>query len=217
MAIERDELKKIVDILLDFKGKMVEEYCSNRLKDRMDPYSILEELSQGLDEIGRGYEDKEFKRYFTSDLMVSGRNMKRAIDLLRPHIEKGKVESRGRVVVGTVKGDVHDIGKMIFSITLESNGFEVLDLGVDVDKVVFVRKVEEVKPDILAMSSLLSSTVSYMREVVEELEKKGLRKMVKVIVGGRAVTEEYAKEIGVDAYGRDAIDGLRKCIHMVEG
>jgi methylmalonyl-CoA mutase cobalamin-binding domain/chain len=209
------KLRKIVDILLDFRGKKIEEYCYKRLKDGVNPYDIFYELSQGLEEIGRGYEDEKFKRYFTSDLIVSGRNMRKAIEIIRPHI-KENIVAKGKVVLGTVKGDVHDIGKKIFGITLESHGFEVIDIGVDVDKEVFARKVKELKPDILGMSSLLTSTVSYMKEVIKELERRGLRGKVKVIVGGRAVTEDFAKMIGADAYGKDSVDGFKKCLKFME-
>ena len=214
---EKADLKKILEVLLDFKGKKIIEFCQERLNKNIDPYEIFNELSLGLEEIGRGYEDKKFQRYFTSDLIVSGKNMKTAIEILKPYIKKVKnAKIKGKVVVGTVKGDVHDIGKNIFAITLESNGFEVIDLGVDVDKKVFVEKVKETNADILGMSALLTTTVPYMEEVVEELKREDLNSKVKVIIGGRATTEEFAKKIGV-AYGKDSIDGLRKCLSFVEG
>jgi 5-methyltetrahydrofolate--homocysteine methyltransferase len=119
------------------------------------------------------------------------------------------------VVLGTVKGDVHDIGKMVVAITLEANGFRVVDLGVDVGKERFLQAVREHSPDIVGMSALLSSTAPYMREVIAALEEAGLRPRVKVIVGGRPVTEEYAREIGADAYGRDSIEGLKRCLELV--
>jgi len=211
---EAKNLKEVLEVLLDFKGDKIKDYCARKLKEGVDPYDIIKELSAGLDEIGRGYEDEKFKRYFTSDLIVSGRNMKKAVELLRPHFKR-EVKAKGVVVVGTVKGDVHDIGKTIFSIMLESNGFKVIDLGVDVDKETFVEKVKEVKPDILGMSALLTSTAPYMREVIEELEKQGLRDKVKVIVGGRAVTEEFARKIRADLYGKDSVEGLRKCLEVL--
>jgi len=214
---EKVDLKKILEVLLDFKGKKIREFCQERLSKNIDPYEIFNELSLGLEEIGRGYENKEFQRYFTSDLIVSGKNMKTAIEILKPHIKKVEnAKRKGKVVVGTVKGDVHDIGKNIFAITLESNGFEVIDLGVDVDKKVFVEKVKEANADILGMSALLTTTVPYMEEVVRELKKEGLNGKVKVIIGGRATTEEFAKKIGV-TYGKDSIDGLKKCLSFVEG
>jgi 5-methyltetrahydrofolate--homocysteine methyltransferase len=161
--------------------------------------------------------------------------MKRALAILRPHFSPGGEKSfspggeksfspggeksfprsgrgKGLVVLGTVKGDVHDIGKMIFAVTLESNGFSCIDLGVDVDREVFADAVARHRPDILSLSALLTSTLPAMREVLEELERRGLRQQVKVIVGGHPVTGEFAREIGADAWGRDAVDGLKKCL-----
>src|SRR5512136_9104 len=248
------DLKEILSILLDFKGEKVRSFCEGRIAEGGDPHGIFSELSAGLDEIGKGFEGTGRTRYFTSDLIVSGRNMKRALGILRPHFspcgekgfppcgekgfppcgekgfppcgekgfppcgEKGFPRTgrgRGLVLLGTVKGDVHDIGKMIFAVTLESNGFSCIDLGVDVDKELFAERVTQDRPDILSLSALLSSTLPAMREVLDELGRRGLRKQVKVIVGGHAVTGEFAREIGADAYGEDAIDGLKKCLSFV--
>ncbi len=209
------EIKDILDVLLDFRGEKIKDYCSRKLGEGIDPYEIFKELSLGLEEIGKGFESKEFQKYFTSDLIISGRNMKKAIEMLKTHFKKS-FRTKGTVIVGTVKGDVHDIGKMIFAIMLESNGFKVIDLGVDVSKESFIEKIGKINPDILGMSALLTSTLYYMGEVVEELKKENLREKVKIIVGGRAVTKDFAKKIGVDAYGQNCIDGLRKCQSFIE-
>lgn len=211
----KKEIKEILDVLLDYKGEKIKDYCSNRLSQGMDPYDIFNELSSGLEEIGMGFEDQEFQRYFTSDLIVSGKNMKKAIEILKKHFKKS-LKAKGMVIVGTVKGDVHDIGKMILSITLESNGFKVIDLGVDVGKESFIQEIKDNKPNILGISALLSSTIFYMEEVIDELKKEKLRDKVKVIVGGKAVSEEFAMKIGADAYGKDSMEGLRKCISFIE-
>lgn len=209
-----ERIERILDVLLDFERIKVEDYCKRKLKGGMISYDILKELTKGLDEIGKGYGDKEHKIYFTSDLIVSGGNMKKAIEILKP-LFKGTGKARGKVVIGTVKGDVHDIGKIIFAIMLESNGFEVIDLGTDVSKESFVEEVRRTKPDILAMSALLTYTVPRMEEVIRTLEAEGLREKVRVIVGGRPVTQEYADKIGADLYGKDAVDGLEKCLSYV--
>jgi len=206
--------KEILSVLLDFKGERVKEFCERRIREGITPHEIFAELSVGLDEIGSGFEGKGVTRYFTSDLIVSGRNMKRALSILRPHFPTSG-RGRGLVILGTVKGDVHDIGKMIFSVTLESNGFSCIDLGVDVDRDLFIESVARHGPDILSLSALLSSTLPAMGEVLDELARRGLRENLKVIVGGHAVTEEFAREIGADACGRDAIDGLKKCLAFV--
>jgi trimethylamine corrinoid protein len=209
------EIKEILDVLLDFKGEKIKDYCLEKLSDGIDPYDIFNELSLGLGEIGKGFESKKFQRYFTSDLIISGRNMRKAVEMLRRRFKR-TLKTKGTVIVGTVKGDVHDIGKMIFAIMLESNGFKVIDLGVDVSKESFIEKIEETAPDILGMSALLTSTISNMGDVVEELKKENLREKIKIIVGGKAVTKNFAREIGVDAYGKDCIDGLRKCLSFIE-
>jgi len=214
--------REILPILLDFKGERIREFCERRIAEGSDPHGIFAELSAGLEEIGKGFEGAGPTRYFTSDLIVSGRNMTRALAILRPFFspggEKGSpVGGRGRglVVLGTVKGDVHDIGKMIFAVTLEAGGFSCIDLGVDVDRGAFADAVAVHRPDILSLSALLTSTLPAMGEVLGELERRGLRKQVKVIVGGHPVTEEFAREIGADAWGRDAVDGLRKCLSFI--
>lgn len=208
-------LSHLVSVLLDFKGTKIREYCHSQLVGGADPFRIFAELQAGLEEIGKGYEDPGFRRYFNSDLIVSGRNMKRAIDLLKPLLPP-KSDGKGLVVIGTVAGDVHDIGKTIFAVTLESDGFFIIDTGVDVPCATFIEAVREDKPDILAMSSLLTTTLPAMNEVIQGLEAAGLRDRVRIIVGGHAVTGEFARSIGADAYGRDCIDGLRKCREFMQ-
>jgi 5-methyltetrahydrofolate--homocysteine methyltransferase len=212
---QEDALPYLVSVLLDFKGTKIREFCQSKLDSGSDPFTIFGDLQHGLEEIGRGYEDTRFRRYFNSDLIVSGRNMKRAIEILKPLLPPRK-EEKGRVVIGTVAGDVHDIGKTIFAVTLESDGFIVIDIGVDVPCAGFIDAVREISPDILAMSSLLTTTLPEMKEVMQELKLTGLRDTVRVIVGGHAVTGEYARSIGADAYGRDCIDGLRKCREFMQ-
>ena len=213
--------REILAILLDFKGERIREFCTRRLGEGADPHAIFAELSAGLDVIGKGFEGTGATRYFTSDLIVSGRNMKRALGLLRPCFLKAGNGSpttgrgKGLVLLATVKGDVHDIGKMIFAVTLEAGGFACTDLGVDVDRGLICDRVAADRPDILSLSSLLSSTLPAMGEVLEELANRGLRQGVKVIVGGHAVTAEFAREIGADAYGKDAVDGLKRCLSFV--
>lgn len=205
-----DERKFIVGILLEFGGEKIRVFCRERIASGMDPFVIFSELQEGLEAIGAGYEDRTARRYFNSDLIVSGRNMKRAIDLLKPYLP-ARGGNSGTVVLGTVAGDVHDIGKTIFSVTLESEGFRVIDLGIDVPNERFIEAVRDYKPDILSMSSLLTTTRASMGDVIQSLVTTGLRDTVRVIVGGHAVTENFAQSIGADAYGSDCIDGLRKC------
>ena len=212
---EQIDLNKILEILLDFKGNKIKDYCNENLSKGKDPYIIFRHLSTGLDDIGKGYENKEFRKYFTSDLIISGRNMKKAVQILKPHFNR-TTKVKGIVILGTVKGDVHDIGKTILGIMLESNGFKVIDLGVDISKELFVQRIREEKPDVLGMSALLTSTISYMEDVVLQLKEDKLRDEIKIIVGRKPVTEDYANRIGADAYGQNCIDGVKKCLALMK-
>ena len=208
--LSKNEVKTL-EVLLDFRGEKIKNFCQERFSRNADPYKIFDELSICLEKIGEGFEKK---KYFTSDLIVSGKNMKKAIEILKPYF-KIPTRKKGKVLMGTVKGDVHDIGKGIFAIMLESNGFDVIDLGVDVDKESFVEQIRKNKPDILGMSALLTTTISYMEEVVKELREEKLRDKIKIIIGGYAVSKEFADKIGVE-YGKDSLDGLKKSLKFME-
>jgi methanogenic corrinoid protein MtbC1 len=202
----------IVDTLLDVKKKKIEAFCDEKLNNGMNAYAIIDELSEGLREIGRGYK----AIYFDAELMVSGWNAKKALQILKPLLqEEVKAEEKiGKVVIGTVKGDVHDIGKEIVTIMLSSDGFEVIDLGTDVDKEAYAKSVQEAGADIIAMSALLTTTREYMAEVIQYFREAELD--VKILVGGSAVSEEYAMEIGADAYGKDAVDAVKKAKALIQ-
>ncbi len=202
----------IVDTLLDVKKKKIEAFCDEKLNNGMNAYAIIDELSEGLREIGRGY--KEI--YFDAELMVSGWNAKKALQILKPLLqEEVKAEEKiGKVVIGTVKGDVHDIGKEIVTIMLSSDGFEVIDLGTDVEKEAYAKSVQEAGADIIAMSALLTTTREYMAEVIQYFREGELE--VKIMVGGSAVSEDYAMEIGADAYGKDAVDAVKKAKALIQ-
>ncbi len=202
----------IVDTLLDVKKKKIEAFCDEKLNNGINAYAIIDELSEGLREIGRGY--KEI--YFDAELMVSGWNAKKALQILKPLLqEEVKAEEKiGKVVIGTVKGDVHDIGKEIVTIMLSSNGFEVIDLGTNVEKEAYAKSVQEAGADIIAMSALLTTTREYMAEVIQYFREAELE--VKIMVGGSAVSEEYAMEIGADAYGKDAVDAVKKAKALIQ-
>uniref|UniRef100_A0A7V4JP87 Cobalamin-binding protein n=1 Tax=Thermodesulfobacterium geofontis TaxID=1295609 RepID=A0A7V4JP87_9BACT len=175
--------------------------------------AILEGLAKGMEIVGEKYEKKE---YFLADLIMAAEIMKDAMEVLEPHLKAEKVPKAGTVVIGTVSGDLHDIGKNTVIAMLRSAGFEVHDLGIDVPVEVFVQKVKEIKPHILAMSALLLSTMPMMKEVIDALNKEGLRKNIKVLVGGRPVTPEYAKMIGADAYAKDCVEAVKKAYDLMK-
>ncbi len=195
----------IVDALLDTRKLRIEAYIEERMSQGTGAYELVEELTKGLQVIGAGYKE----RYFDAELMVSGWNAKKALELLKPFLEhEGAAETLGTVVIGTVKGDVHDIGKEVVTIMLSSAGFTIVDLGTDVDKESFARAISDDGADVLALSALLTTTREYMAEVVAYLRNQGLT--VPIIVGGGAVTADFARKIGADYYCKDAIDGVKK-------
>jgi len=196
-----------MDKVLDLVKKAVEEGYR--------PIDIVNSLADGMKIIGEGYERGEL---FLSELIMASEIFKEAMNILEPLVlkEEGFLKPISRVVVGTVEGDLHDIGKNLFAMFLKSMGFDVIDLGVDVSIEKFVDAVKQYKPDIVGMSALLTTTVVNMEKVIKALEKAGLRSYVKVIVGGAAVTKEYAIEIGADAGGVDAYEGALICRKWIE-
>lgn len=141
---------------------------------------------------------------FVPQMLRSAKTMQECTKLLKPYFQEGDVTSKGTVLMGTVRGDLHDIGKNLVSMMMEGAGFTIVDLGVDVPPEYFVEKTKEVKPDIVGMSALLSTTMPAMADTVEALQKAGIRKKVKIMIGGAPVTEKYAQKIGADSYASDA-------------
>ncbi len=159
-------------------------------------------LSPAMAEVGRLMQDEE---YYIPEVLASARAMKAAGEVLKPRIvQSGGMEPRGRVLIGTVRGDLHDIGKNLVIMMLEGAGFQVTDLGTDVPAEAFVAAVIQQRPQVLAMSAMLTTTMLHMGKVLQELEAAGVRGVVKVIVGGAPVTQQYADEIGADGFGVDA-------------
>lgn len=166
---------------------------------------IQEILNQGfitaMDEVGQRYSKGQI---FVPEMLRSAKTMKECMRLIRPLFDKGDFTSKGKVVIGTVKQDVHDIGKNLVAMMLEGGGFTVTDLGVEVAPETFVHKAQQVKADIVAMSALLSTTMEAMRETIVALQEAGIREKVKVMIGGAPVTDQYANEIEADSYAPDA-------------
>jgi 5-methyltetrahydrofolate--homocysteine methyltransferase len=161
-----------------------------------------------MEVVGEKYERNE---YFLAELIMAGETMKEGMKTLEPHLKAGELKRVGKVVIGTVRGDLHDIGKNIVATLLSAAGFDVIDLGVDVPPEKFVEAVKENSPDIVGMSALLTTTMVEMEDIIKELKKAGLRDKVKVIIGGAPITREYAEKIGADAAARDAVEGVNIC------
>jgi 5-methyltetrahydrofolate--homocysteine methyltransferase len=162
---------------------------------------ISDSMVPAMNEVGRLFEAEE---YFVPELLLSGRAMKSTMEVLRPLIIASGLKLGTRILIGTVKGDLHDIGKNIVASMLEGSGFEVIDLGADVPPEKFVAAVQEREPDVLCMSALLTVTMPAMRTTIQALETAGLRNGVKVLIGGAPVTDQYAREIGADGYSNNA-------------
>lgn len=195
--------------LLTFDADKFVGTVKKLIAEGVSPIEVVNALTQVLKEIGKKFESGEL---FLVHLVVAGDLARRATaEVLEPLLKKsgGERKALGRVVIGTVAGDIHDIGKNIVAMLLFTAGFEVYDLGKDVSAEEFVKKIKELNPDIVAMSALLTTTLPAQREVVQALNKSGLRDKVKILVGGAPTTGEWAKEIGADGYGADAIEAVK--------
>jgi len=183
----------------------------------LDSLEAIEKgLAKGVKVVGERFGKGEL---FLTDLMAAAEAMKVGLEILKPLILKQKKEmkSAGRVVIGTVFGDIHDIGKSIVASMLVANGFEVVDLGVEVPDEVFVDKVKELQPDILGLSALMTITMTSQRNVIVALRRAGLRDKVKVMIGGAVTTQDWAKEIGADAWAGDAVEAVERAKELMEG
>jgi len=170
-------------------------------------------LLSGMKEVGRRFEEGEF---FIPEMLLAARALNAGLDLLKPLLEDSDVEPVARVVLGTVKGDIHDIGKNLVAIMLRGGGFEVIDAGVDVSPDRFVELVRETQADVVGLSALLTTTMPSMQDTVDALVAHGLRDKIKIMVGGAPVTEAYAKQIGADGYARDASVAVRLAAQLVQ-
>ena len=195
--------------LLDLRSSVIEgnaerakTLVDQAIKEDLPAARILNEgLIDGMKEVGRLFECGEF---FVPEMLVAGRAMKAGLERLRPKLAASSIQPIGKVVIGTVQGDLHDIGKNLVAMMLEGAGFEVVDLGINNPVEDYLAALEEHKPDILGMSALLTTTMPYMKVVIDELTAKGLRDKYIVMVGGAPLNEEFGKAVGADAYCRDA-------------
>jgi len=177
------------------------------LQEGVTPQTILQEgIINGMAEVGRLFEQGE---YFVPEMLLSARAVKDALQVLKPYLQLAHIQPRGKVLIGTVKGDLHDIGKHLVSIMLEGAGYEIVDLGVDVDTMLFVEKAREEKPQVVALSALLTTTMLNMSHVVQALRKEEDLRNVKVIIGGAPVTQSFADAIAADGYAADASQAVR--------
>lgn len=183
------------------------------LAEKISPQAILNEgLIEGMSEVGDRFKCGD---YFVPEMLIAARAMQSSMDLLRPVLVDAGVQPIGTIVLGTVRGDLHDIGKNLTGMLLEGAGFKVVDVGVDASAEKFVNAVKENNAQLVGMSALLTTTMTYTREVIKALESAGLRNKVKVIVGGAPITEDWAAQIGADGFAVDAATGADRCKELL--
>jgi 5-methyltetrahydrofolate--homocysteine methyltransferase len=207
--IERKGLMSIMDDLrksvIDGDLNATQDLVHKALAENIPPENILTNgLIAAMTEVGRMFENGEF---YVPEMLISARAMKGGLAILRPQLAAANIQAIGRVILGTVQGDLHDIGKNLVGMMLEGAGFEVIDLGKDVNPDKFVAAVREHQPLLVGMSALITTTMPAMKETIDAISNAGLRSKVKIMVGGAPVTSEYAREIGADYYGPDSTAG----------
>lgn len=207
MAGESKILGKLRDaiVALDIPG--LQKACEEAITAGVPAYrAVIEGMAKGMEIVGQKYEEGE---YYLAELIMAGETMREGMVVLEPHLTAGEVSRAGKAVIGTVKGDLHDIGKNVFLTLLRAANYEVIDLGVDVSPEGFLEAVKEHSPDILAMSALLTTTMVEMENIVAKLKSEGVREGLKILIGGAPITDDYAQKIGADAAARDAVDGVK--------
>ena len=206
------DLKPIYENVIEGQADAVENGVKAALAAGVDAGVILNEaLIAAMDEVGARFEDGDF---FVPEMLIAARAMQAGLALLKPHLTAIDVQAAGKIAIGTVKGDLHDIGKNLVAMMLEGAGFEIVDLGVDATPEAFVKAVRE-GANLIGMSALLTTTMSNMSATIEALKAAGLREQVKVMVGGAPVTEEFARSIGADAFAPDASSATRIARQLV--
>ena len=213
-----EEIKKqLYENILSGDFELTGDIALKAVEENMDPLTIINEtLVPAIELVGEKFSKKE---YFLPDLMRSASAMKNAIEVFEKEIKTKGIERKtmGKVIIGTVKGDIHEIGKSIVSSLLTAKGFEVADLGVDVDSETFIKNIINENADILGMSALLPITMPYQGKVIEDLKLKNLRNKIKVMVGGSPVTQEHADRIGADGYADNAVSAVKLAEKLMMG
>ena len=212
---EENILNDYIDAVVEMELEKAKKICQDAISKGINPFKIIQQgITQAVMIIGDKFEAEE---YFLPELIMAGEIIKETMKILNPKIqEMGEQKLLGKIVIGTGKGDLHDIGKNIVKTFLKAEGFEVIDLGVDVSEEQFIEAIRNEKPKILAISALVSTTMPEVKNLMRKLENSNLRDQVKVIIGGAPITQEFVDDIGADAYAHDAIDGIRICKRLIE-
>jgi methanogenic corrinoid protein MtbC1 len=198
---------ELVKLLSDLKEPEALAFVEKALGEGVDPADLLEETKEGMNIVGQRFASQE---YFIPDLVFSGEILKGIVQMLEPHLKKGQEAERlGKVIMGTVAGDIHDIGKDLVVFMLDVNGYEVLDLGIDVPAQKFVDTIKDTGSTVVGLSGFLTLAYDSMKQTIEAMNAAGLRDKAKVMIGGGQITEEIRKYTGADAYGKDAMEAVK--------
>lgn len=201
--------------LIELEHDKVLAEVKERLSQGKDPMKIFNECKQGMETVGERYKNKE---YFLAELMLSGELFRESMELIEPYLGEKKTEGdiKGKIILVTVQGDIHDLGKNILATLLKLEGFKVYDLGVDVNPDIVIEKVKEIQPDFLGFSALLTITFDPMKKIIDKLKEAGLRDKLKIMVGGGITTKLVKDYIGADFQTIDAMDGVQYCLELIK-
>jgi 5-methyltetrahydrofolate--homocysteine methyltransferase len=206
------QLAELYTAILEGQRDEAREYVETALEEGVPPGNVLDVMINAMGEVGQLFEEGE---YFVPEMLIAARAMKTGMEILKPFLVGADIQPIGKIIAGTVKGDLHDIGKNLVCMMLEGAGFQVVDLGTDVSPEAFVAAVREHQPDFVAMSALLTTTMPNMDTTIVALKEAGIRDKVKVLVGGAPITQAYAEKIGADGYAPDASRAVKLARSMV--
>jgi trimethylamine corrinoid protein len=213
LSSKEEILTKIREDLFNYDAEGIKVDVEKALNMGLSALEVIDVLSGCMREIGDKFARLEL---FLTDLMMAGDTMKVALEILLPKIPKEKISTKGKIVIGTIKGDIHDIGKNIVSAMLTASGFEVYDIGKDVSASKFLEEAEKVKADIIGASALMTTTMPALKDLIDYIKAKNLRNKYKIIIGGGPVTKEYAEEIGADAYAENAVEAIKVIENLIK-
>jgi len=208
-------LKEIASNVEKGDSTLVKQFVSQALSQNIPAEEILKKgLIKGMDAVGRKFKRNEI---FIPEVLIATRAMKSGMDRIKPYLTEERSGYKGKIIIGTVKGDLHDIGKKIVNMMLEREGYDIVDLGIDVTKEKFIKHIKEENPVIVGMSALLTTTMTYMRDVINAIQQENLKFKPKIIIGGAPITQSYANEIKADGYAPDAGSAVSLVRNLLKG